>query len=622
MADSDDEGSIRFIGSAAPGIGANRKFETYRKINRAGNMMSKDGKAKLTRRFAAVLAGAVLVFSGAGADHHLDTRMSDTVDSILAAADWRFVGPFRGGRVVAVAGSTSDPGVFYFGAAHGGVWKTTDAGMHWRNVSDAFFEFPSIGALDVSLSDPDVIYAGTGEGLQRQYISPGNGVYKSVDGGLSWTHLGLEDTRHISRLRIHPTNPDIVFVAAMGDMFGPNADRGVYRTTDGGKNWERVLYNGEFAGAVDLSIDHRNPDVILASLNHHVTYPWDEESGGPTTGLFRSADGGKSWTDITRNPGMPGGMVGKIGIAISPADSMRVYAFIEADEGEGGIYRSDDGGASWQMTHQDLYGLEIPNSYNHITADPEDPDIVYIQPISGFQKSVDGGHTFEHINHLNWDPHALWIDPGDPRRMIEGGDGGATVTLNGGETWSSLENQPTADLLSLAVDDQHPYWVYGAQNDNSHIAIPSATDAPAIGSRHYRPLPVGEGGQTAVTPDGQVIYANDRARMFRIDRDVGQAEDVSVWPEVEFGTAVKDVRYRFYYTFPILRSLHGAGTLYTAAQFVFRSNDEGQNWGRISPDLTRNRQDVMGEVSGGPISSNASSLFHVSLVRTIAESPL
>ncbi|MDH5344858.1 MAG: glycosyl hydrolase, partial [Gammaproteobacteria bacterium] len=365
-----------------------------------------------------------------------------------------------------------------------------------------------------------------------------------------------------------------------------------------------------------------NPDVILASLNHHVTYPWDEESGGPTTGLFRSADGGKSWTDITRNPGMPGGMVGKIGIAISPADSMRVYAFIEADEGEGGIYRSDDGGASWQMTHQDLYGLEIPNSYNHITADPEDPDIVYIQPISGFQKSVDGGHTFEHINHLNWDPHALWIDPGDPRRMIEGGDGGATVTLNGGETWSSLENQPTADLLSLAVDDQHPYWVYGAQNDNSHIAIPSATDAPAIGSRHYRPLPVGEGGQTAVTPDGQVIYANDRARMFRIDRDVGQAEDVSVWPEVEFGTAVKDVRYRFYYTFPILRSLHGAGTLYTAAQFVFRSNDEGQNWGRISPDLTRNRQDVMGEVSGGPISSNASSLFHVSLVRTIAESPL
>ena len=543
-------------------------------------------------------------------------------DSLLASFEWRFVGPYRGGRVIAVAGSTADPHVFWFGAAHGGVWKTTDAGQHWRNVSDNYFEFPSVGALDASLSHPDVLYAGTGEGLQRQYISPGNGVYKSTDGGESWTHVGLEDTRHISRLRVHPTDPDIVFVAAMGDMFGPNEDRGVYRTTDGGETWERVLYRGEFAGAVDLSIDVANPDVILASLNHHVTYPWDEESGGPTTGLFRSADGGDTWTDITRNPGMPAGLIGKIGIAISPADSDRVYAFIEADEGLGGIYRSDDGGETWQMTYQELYDLEIPNSYNHITADPQDADTVYIQPIAGFQKSVDAGRSFEYMSNLNWDPHALWIDPHDNGRMIEGGDGGATVTVNGGESWSSLENQPTADLLSLAIDGQAPYWLYAAQNDNSHIAIPSATDDPSIAWTHYRPLPVGEAGHTAVQPDGSVIYANDRARTFRIVRGIDQAEDISVWPEVEFGTAVKDVKYRFYYTFPIMLSPHDNGNLYTAAQYLFRSTDEGRSWERISPDLTRDRQEVMQEVSGGPISSNASSLFHVSMIRTIAESPL
>lgn len=569
-----------------------------------------------------VLFGCSGDFSAEGMGEVILADAPSVDASFLSALEWRFVGPYRGGRVIAVAGVLDDPLVYYFGAAHGGVWKTTDAGGNWRNVSDGFFKFPAVGGLDVSLSDPQVIYAGTGEGLQRQFISPGDGVYKSTDGGETWIHVGLRETRHIARLRIHPTNPDIVYVAAMGDMFGPNPERGVYRTTDGGETWERILYKGETTGAVDLTIDPKNPKVIMAALNHHVTYPWDEESGGPTTGLFKSTDGGETWMDITRNPGMPKGLVGKICIAISPARSSRVYAFIEADEGEGGIYRSDDSGSTWKLTHQDPGKMEIPNSYNHITADTQDPDVVYIQPITGLLKSTDAGRTFRRVRMENWDPHALWIDPNDSRRMIEGGDGGASVTLNGGESWSRLDNQPTADLLSLAVDDQDPYWLYGSQNDNSHIGIPSRTDDRSIGWKHYLQIPVGEGGQTAVKPDGSVVYANDRSRTARFDRETGLAPLVSVWPEWVFGTPAKDVKYRFYYSFPVLLSPHDPGVLYTAAQFVFRSKDEGQSWDTVSPDLTRNRQDVMGSISGGPISSNASSLFHVSLIRTIAESPL
>ncbi len=539
--------------------------------------------------------------------------------SFLSALEWRSVGPFRGGRVPAVVGHPDNPLIFYFGSGHGGVWKTTDAGRFWRNVSDGYLAFPAIGAIDLSLSDPDVIYVGTGEGIPRQHISPGDGVYKSMDGGQTWVNVGLRETRHISKLRIHPRNPDIVYVAAKGDMFGPNPERGVYRTRDGGETWEQILYQNEYTGAVDLTMDPTNPNVIIASLNHHVRYPWDEVSGGPGTGLFKTTDGGDTWRDLSRNPGMPEGIIGKIGVSISPARPNRIYAMVEA--ADGGVYRSDDGGATWQRTSDNRTRRLFPASYNHIIADTRNPDVVYIQHMA-FWKSTDGGRTFTVQPMDHSDHHALWIDPNNSNRMIDGGDGGAAVTLNGGESWSTLENQPTADLFSLAVDDQEPYWLYASQNDNSHIGIPSQSNERTIGWSDYLPIPAGEGGQTAVTPDGSIVYACDRTSMVRFERATGQAPNVSVWPEDEFGAAIKDVRYRFYYSFPVIVSPHDPGVVYTGAQFLFRSTNEGNSWDQISPDLSQDRQDVMGNISGGPITRLASSLYYVSLIRAIAESPL
>lgn len=539
--------------------------------------------------------------------------------SLFNHLSWRLVGPFRGGRAPAVAGDPENPLIFYFGTGHGGVWKTTDAGLTWRNVSDGFLNVGPVGALAVAPSDPQTLYVGTGEGIPRQHIAGGDGVYKSTNGGETWVNVGLQATRHIADLVIHPENPDIVYVAAKGNMFGPSTDRGVYRTTDGGQSWEQVLYKNDLAGAVDLSMDPSDPDVLFAALNYHVRYPWDEVSGGPGTGLYKTTDGGDTWIDLTRNPGMPEGDIGKIGVAISPPQPNRVYAFIEAPEG--GVYRSDDQGSSWRRVSHDRTMRLFPASYQHIVADTEDQDVVYVLHMA-FWKSTDGGETFTTRPMKHSDHHALWIDPNDSRRMIDGSDGGGSVTLNGGASWSELDNQPTADLFSLAIDDQEPYWLYFTQNDNSHIAMPSRTPDRTIDWQHYLDIPQGEGGQTAVKPDGSVVYACDRTSMVRFDRWTEQGQDISVWPEDEFGEAIEDVKYRFYYSFPVLLSPHNPDVLYTAAQYLFRSTDEGNSWDQVSPDLTKNRRDVMGKIPGGPITSLASSLYYVSLIRTIEESPV
>lgn len=543
-----------------------------------------------------------------------------TVDpSFLTALEWRSIGPFRGGRATAVAGDPDDPLVFYMGTAHGGVWKTTDAGMYWRNVSDAFFKTSPVGAMDVSRSNGQVVFVGMGESEPRQDLTPGDGVYKSTNGGRTWTNVGLNDVTHISKIRIHPTNPDIVYVAAMGDIFGTDAERGVFRTKDGGKTWQRVLFKSNRASAFDLSIDPTNPNVLFASLDQFQRFPWDETSGGPDSGLYKTTDGGDTWTDITRNPGLPKGVIGKVGVSISPARPSRVYAIIEA--ADGGVYRSDDSGATWQKLFDDREQRREAASYLHITADTQDPDTVYVQHVEVW-KSTDGGKTFTTRPMQHSDHHAMWIDPKNARRIIDGSDGGASVSLNGGASWSTLDNQPTADLFSLAVDDQEPYWVYASQNDNSHMGIPSRTAGSAIGWPDVLEIGGGEGGQTAVKPDGSVVYACDRTTMERYDRRSGQMRNISVWPEDQFGAPPKDVKERFYYSFPVYLSPHDPNVLYTGSQHLFRTTDEGDSWEQISPDLSRNRVDKMQKIPGGPITSLASSLFYVSLIRAIAESPL
>ena len=534
----------------------------------------------------------------------------------LAALQWRSIGPHRGGRTLAVVGDPQDPLVFYFGATHGGVWKTTDAGTYWRNVSDGFFKTAPVGAIDVSLSNPAVVYVGMGESITRQNLTPGDGVYKSTDGGATWIHVGLKETRHIAKVRIHPTNPDIVYVAAVGDIFGTNPARGVYRTKDGGKTWEQVLYKSERASAVDLSMDPTNPNVLYASLNQLQRLPWDEISGGPDSGLYKTTDGGDTWTDITRNPGLPQGVVGKIGVAISPPRPSRVWALIEADDGA--LFRSDDSGQTWQRINERRDFRRWAASYMHVTADTQDPDTLYL-PSYRFWKSTDGGNSFRQVPTPHGDNHALWVDPRNPQRMIQGNDGGATVTLNGGASWSNIHNQPTAELFGLAIDDQVPYRLYAAQNDNSHVSVPSRTNGGAI---PFEAIPGGEGGQTAVKPDGSVVYAADRTAIARYDRRTGQARNITVWPDDQFTLVPKDVTYRFYYTSPLMLSPHDPDVLYTAGNYVFRSTDEGDSWQAISPDISRNRVDKMEDMPGRPLTSMWSSLYWVSVAQSLAESPL
>ncbi|HEY3227677.1 MAG TPA: glycosyl hydrolase, partial [Roseiflexaceae bacterium] len=430
--------------------------------------------------------------------------MSETND-FRGLLEWRCIGPFRGGRVVAVAGDYNDPNTFYFGGCAGGVWKTSDAGTYWENVSDGFFNTAAVGALAVAPSDSNAIYAGTGETTIRIDVSHGDGVYKSTDAGKTWTHMGLAETRHISKIRVHPDNPDIVYVAALGHAFGSNKERGVYKSVDGGTTWRQVLFKSDKAGAVDLSLDPTNPRVLYAAIWETYRSFWQISSGGPESGLWRSTDGGETWTDITEREGLPKGIKGKIGVAASPAQAGRVWALIEHNK-EGGVYRSDDGGEKWEKVSDNQNLISRAWYYMHLTPDPQDGDTLYVNNLSFF-KSTDGGKTFSEIATPHGDNHDLWIDPRNPRRMIQGNDGGANVSLNGSATWSTIYNQPTAQFYHIAADTRSPYWVYGTQQDNSSIAVPSCSDHSCITWGDCYIAGTGESGYIAVRPDDpNIVY--------------------------------------------------------------------------------------------------------------------
>jgi len=532
---------------------------------------------------------------------------------------WRQIGPFRGGRVLAVAGVTSQPQVYYFGATGGGVFKTTDGGATWIPVSDGQFATGDVGAIAVAESDPNVIYVGMGEACIRGNASPGDGVYKSVDAGKTWKNIGLKDTQQIGRIMIDPRNANVVFVAALGHQFGPNEERGVFKTTDGGATWKKVLSRGPKAGAVDLSMDPNNPNVIYAGFWEVYRTPYSLESGGPGSGLWKSTDGGETWTDLSARPGMPKGPLGRVGVAVSPANPQRVYALVEA--AEGGAFRSDNGGDTWIRVNPSNEIRQRAWYYTHIFADPKNQDTVYFLNVNFF-RSTDGGRTLQPIRPPHGDNHGLWIAPNDPQRMIESNDGGATISFNGGRSWSTEDNQPTAQFYRVALDNDFPYHAYGAQQDNSTVKT-ATRGRGGITERDWYDVGGGESGWIAPDPrDTTIVYAGSYGNLItRFDAKAGTLRNVNPWPDNPMGHPASDLKYRFQWSFPIVISPHDPTVIYAGANMVFKSTDEGQSWTIISPDLTRNDKSRQGS-SGGPITKDNTSIEYYDTIFTINESPI
>ncbi len=528
---------------------------------------------------------------------------------VLDALKWRCIGPPRGGRVVAVAGDPVDAMTFYFGACAGGVWKTVDGGQYWRCVSDGYLSSATIGAIAVAPSDPNVVYAGTGETTIRIDVSYGDGLYRSTDAGRTWAHAGLKETRHIGRICVHPSDPDLVYVAALGDAFGANPERGVFRSRDGGKNWQHILYRSPDAGTVDLAMDPCNPRILFAACWQARRNFWHLNSGGPGSGLLRSFDGGDTWEELTggRANGLPTGLIGKVGVSVSAARPGRVWALIEAEVGKTGLYRSEDHGANWALVSDNRDLMHRPWYYTHVFADPGHADTVYVTNLQMW-KSTDGGASFTEVTTPHGDNHDLWIDTQNPRRMIEGNDGGACVSFNAGASWSSIYNQKTAQFYRLDTDNRYPYRVYGTQQDNTSISVPSASEWGAITLGECTYPGTGESGFIVVHPnDPDVVYGGavgsspgGAGALQRYDHRTRQVRLVNVWPEESTGIAPKDLKYRFAWTFPLVFSPHDANTLYAGGNRVFRTRDEGASWQPISPDLSLNDESRQG-ASGGAL---------------------
>ncbi len=531
--------------------------------------------------------------------------------ALLSGLRWRSIGPARGGRSIAVAGSNSRPNEYYFGATGGGLWKTTDGGVTWRAVSDGFFKSSSVGAVAVAESQPDVVYAGMGEVQLRGNIIQGDGVYKSADAGRTWTHVGLARSMAISRIRVHPANPDVVYVAALGDPYGPNTERGVFKSTDGGKTWESALFRNNRTGAVDLSMDPKNPEVLYAGFWEVFRTPHSLSSGGPGSGLFKTTDGGKTWTDLTKNQGLPAPLWGKVGVSVSGADSSRVYAIIEA--ADGGVFLSNDAGMTWSRINEDRRLRQRAFYYTRIYADPKARDTVYILN-TGFYRSTDAGKTLTSIRVPHGDNHDLWIAGTDSSRMINSNDGGGNVSTNAGETWTD-QDYPTAQFYNVFTTAHVPYHVCGAQQDNSTACVPSA------GGGELYAVGGGESGYIAPDPrDVDVFYAGSYGGLLtRINRRTGERRAINIWPDNPMGSSASDITERFQWTFPIVIAPTDPKTLYATSQHVWKSTNEGQSWQRISTDLTRHDPATLGP-SGGPITLDQTGVETYATVFTLAPS--
>lgn len=582
----------------------------------------------------------------------------------VQAMEYRLVGPFRGGRSTAVTGVPGDDRTFYFGSTGGGVWKTTDGGLHWRNVSDKrreidpppepaimgdvdaalaaagrlrppvggmpqldaklreragdSFGSASVGAIAVAPSDPNVVWVGMGSVDIRGNTSPGDGVYRSTDAGATWHHMGLPEAGQIGRIRIHPSDPDVVYVAALGHAFGPNPERGVFRTTDGGLSWQKILYVSDKAGAVDLAMDATNPRILYAAFWEAVRLPWDMISGGPGSGLYKSTDGGNSWVQLTE--GLPEGTLGKIAVSVSPVAPDRVYALVE-HETAWGLYRSDNGGRKFRRISEDRNLVTRAWYYTKVYADTHDANTVYVMNVQMW-RSDDGGRRFVPIRTPHGDNHDLWISPDDPQVMIQANDGGANVTYDGGQTWSTQANQPTAELYRVTVDDQFPYWLYGGQQDNSPVAIPSRTGGGGI-QRHDWYAPAGcETAYVAVDPrDPDITYGGCYGGSIgRYDRSLEHEQEVMAWPQMAVGRGAKDLRFRFQWNAPIRISPHDPDVLYHASNVVHRTRDAGHSWEIISPDLTRDDKSKQG-LAGGPITKDNTGVEVYGTIFALEESP-
>ena len=539
-------------------------------------------------------------------------------ESLYSALKYRNVGPFRGGRSCTVHGVIGNRELYYFGSVGGGVWRTKDGGKTYENISDGYFG-GSVGSIEIAESDQNVIYCGLGEKTVRGNVSSNFGVWKTYDGGETWNMIGLEETRHIGRIRVHPQDPNTVYVAAMGDLWKPSEHRGVYKSTDGGASWNKVLYVSEDAGAVDLILDPSNPRVIYASTWNVRRTPYNFSSGGPGSDLWKSTDGGETWTKLTGSDDLPADPRGIIGIAVSPVNPDRVYALIEAEDG--GLFRSDDAGASWQKVSRNRALRSRAWYYTRVYADSQDEDVVYVMNVS-YAKSKDGGKNFTLHRAPHGDHHDLWIDPHDNQRMVIGDDGGAQISTDGGNVWTTYYNQPTAQFYRIATDNVFPYRIYGAQQDNSSIRIYHRSSGNGISEDDWETTAGGESAYHAIDPDNpDIVYGgNYKGYLYRYDHRTKQRRSINVWPLNPAGSGVEVMKYRFNWNFPVVFSMHEPEKLYAFSNHVHITTNEGQTWQTVSPDLTRNDPETL-KSSGGPITQDNTGVEYYANIFTVMESP-